>query len=260
MKYNILGFDQGKLIEYGLDIKDALLLRYFIDFRDTNKMRSVIIDGTPYYWIKYLAIKEEYPILDINNADPIYRRFKKMANLGILNHKTIKQQGTFSYYTIGNNYSDLISNTVLKTTGYGFKNKGGTVLETTGYVFKNGANNPSTIYPSTKDNSTIYKDIISYLNDKTNSHYKYSTKKTKSLIDARLKEKFTVEDFKAVIDKKVKEWLKDTKMVQYLRPQTLFGTNFESYLNQKEVQNDTRCNGEDKFANFKPKAPKTTDL
>ena len=39
-----------------------------------------------------------------------------------------------------------------------------------------------------------------------------------------------MEDFKAVIDYKVSEW-KGTKMEDYLRPETLFGTKFESYLN-----------------------------
>ena len=49
-------------------------------------------------------------------------------------------------------------------------------------------------------------------------------------IKARLSEGFTIEDFKTVIDKKCAEWL-GTDYEQYLRPQTLFGTKFESYLN-----------------------------
>ncbi|WP_374718234.1 conserved phage C-terminal domain-containing protein, partial [Neobacillus sp.] len=32
-----------------------------------------------------------------------------------------------------------------------------------------------------------------------------------------------------------REWLYDPVMCKYLRPSTLFGTNFESYLNQKMV-------------------------
>ena len=52
-------------------------------------------------------------------------------------------------------------------------------------------------------------------------------------INARLKEGHTLEDFKAVIDKKTKQWLNDEKMSSYLRPMTLFGTKFESYLNEK---------------------------
>lgn len=89
--------------------------------------------------------------------------------------------------------------------------------------------------------SEIAKDktherIIFYLNEKTDSNYRSSTKKTQSLIHARLKEGFTEDDFKTVIDKKCAEWIGDEKMEQYLRPETLFGTKFESYLNAKSTR------------------------
>jgi uncharacterized phage protein (TIGR02220 family) len=76
-------------------------------------------------------------------------------------------------------------------------------------------------------------EIISYLNEKTESMYKASTKKTQSCIKARLAEGFTVDDFKIVIDKKCAEWIGNEKMEKYLRPETLFGTKFEGYLNAK---------------------------
>lgn len=78
-----------------------------------------------------------------------------------------------------------------------------------------------------------FSEIVSYLNEKTNSKYKASSKKTKDLIKARWNDGYTLDDFKIVIDKKTTEWLNDPKMNQYLRPETLFGTKFESYLNQK---------------------------
>lgn len=81
------------------------------------------------------------------------------------------------------------------------------------------------------DNELI-KGIIDYLNIKTNSHYKYSTEKTKKLIKARLNDNFTIDDFKIVIDKKTEEWL-GTDFEKFLRPETLFGNKFEGYLNQK---------------------------
>ena len=77
------------------------------------------------------------------------------------------------------------------------------------------------------------KTIVGYLNEKTDSHYKATTPKTKQLVQARLKEGFSVDDFKTVIDKKTATWLNDSKMNKYLRPLTLFGTKFEDYLNEK---------------------------
>nr|WP_296168296.1 conserved phage C-terminal domain-containing protein [uncultured Ruminococcus sp.] len=74
------------------------------------------------------------------------------------------------------------------------------------------------------------KEIIDYLNLKARKNFRSSTAATQSLIKARLNEGFTVEDFKKVIDIKCSEWL-GSDYAQYLRPQTLFGTKFESYLN-----------------------------
>jgi len=81
-----------------------------------------------------------------------------------------------------------------------------------------------------KDN---YIYIVEYLNQKAGTKYKASSKKTQTCIHARLAEGFTVDDFKTVIDKKCADWMGDAKMEQYLRPETLFGTKFESYLNAK---------------------------
>ena len=88
--------------------------------------------------------------------------------------------------------------------------------------------------------STVVSEIIDYLNQKTGKHFRKSIANTTRAINARIKEGFTVDDFKAVIDKKVIEWGKDERMKQYLRPQTLFGTKFESYLNQDLVEHKTQ--------------------
>ena len=81
-------------------------------------------------------------------------------------------------------------------------------------------------------NEMIYKNIIDYLNLRLGTNYKSTSTKTRALIDARLNEGFTEEDFKIVIDKKYYKW-HDTDMEQYLRPETLFSNKFESYLNQR---------------------------
>lgn len=78
--------------------------------------------------------------------------------------------------------------------------------------------------------SETYKIIVDYLNQRVGTNYKATTKKTKACIHARLEEGFTIDDFQTVIDKKANEWL-GGQYEQYLRPETLFGTKFESYLN-----------------------------
>lgn len=82
--------------------------------------------------------------------------------------------------------------------------------------------------------------VISYLNEKAGTKFRPTTAKTKAMINARLTEGFTVDDFKVVIDKKCAEWIGDEKMEKYLRPETLFGTKFEGYLNAKTTgRNET---------------------
>lgn len=80
-----------------------------------------------------------------------------------------------------------------------------------------------------KDN---YIYIVEYLNQKAGTNFRPSTQKTKTCIHARLTEGFTVEDFKTVINKKCVDWM-GTEYEKYLRPETLFGTKFEAYLNAK---------------------------
>ncbi len=87
-----------------------------------------------------------------------------------------------------------------------------------------------------------YKEIIDYLNEKTGSQFRNTTKKTQTLIKARFAEGFNLDDFKKVIDTKAAEWLNDSKMSKFLRPETIFGTKFESYLNQKAINNRTEYN------------------
>ena len=81
-----------------------------------------------------------------------------------------------------------------------------------------------------------YKEIIDYLNSKTGKKYRDNVQKNKSLIKARWSEGYRLEDFKQVIDNMVKDW-SGTKYAKYLRPETLFGTKFDGYLNQGNIVN-----------------------
>ncbi len=80
-----------------------------------------------------------------------------------------------------------------------------------------------------------FRSIISYLNKKVGTNFKYKTKSTQGFINARHNEGATKENFFTVIDKKTAEWLTDEKMCRYLRPETLFGSKFEGYLQEKKV-------------------------
>jgi uncharacterized phage protein (TIGR02220 family) len=97
------------------------------------------------------------------------------------------------------------------------------------YTYTQKREDNNTIYNNTKLN--IFKEIISYLNDKANTKFKDGNKANQRIISGRLDEGHTLEDFKTVIDNMVAKW-KGTEWEQYLRPQTLFqASKFENYLN-----------------------------
>lgn len=84
----------------------------------------------------------------------------------------------------------------------------------------------------TTSDTGLLGQIVDYLNSRANTHYRTSSNLTKDKINARLNEGYKLDDFIKVIDNKCNDWL-GTDMEKFLRPETLFGSKFESYLNQK---------------------------
>lgn len=91
------------------------------------------------------------------------------------------------------------------------------------------------------ENDLFITNVIDYLNTKTGRNYKATSKAAVKMIKARMGEGSSLNDFTNVIDKKTSEWINNPDFNKYLRPSTLFGPNFESYLNQttqNEIQTD----------------------
>lgn len=236
MKFCIDGFVQSKAVELELCVADLLILRWFVDFAGTDKMVKRIIEDKEYYWIKYEGVLEDLPILSITK-DTLYRRLKSLVEKEVLEHLTVKEGGTYSFYRLGKNYLTLIADNSIQLseknpTGYGKKSERGT--EKNPYQKTNLLNNKSTKdKENVEQSSTIpYSDIINYLNKKAGTDFRSTSKDNQKHISARWNEGYKLEDFFLVIDIKVSEWKNDTKMYPYLRPSTLFGTKFESYLQQ----------------------------
>jgi len=105
----------------------------------------------------------------------------------------------------------------------------GTVRARQGHNFKKKEkekNEKNNIY------SRAAHDVIDHLNIKTGKNYKHTSKATTRFVTARIKDGYSIQDIKSVIDKKVDEWT-GSDMEKYLRPETLFNaTKFESYMNE----------------------------
>lgn len=160
------------------------------------------------------------------SRNTVAESLKKLESTGELKIKASKQ-GTkitvvnYEKFQLLSGNNEQVAQNLGNRLGNNMGNKVGNRLGTTKNIKK-------------ERSKGIYIDIVQFLNEQTGQHYRPSGNKTKRLIDARMNEGYTVEDFKTVIRKKANEWNR-TKMAHYLRPETLFGTKFESYLNQKEA-------------------------
>jgi phage conserved hypothetical protein, C-terminal domain len=113
------------------------------------------------------------------------------------------------------------------------------------------------IIPLFNEITPISHDVLKYLNEKKPSKVPFKLEKNNlKEIEARIKEKFTMAEFKKVIDFKISEWKDDEKMKKYIRPETLFGSKFNSYLSDAD---DDRKK-DDGSANFEYKPTQKAQL
>ncbi len=193
-------------VRYDKDLKDKAKLLYgeIVSLSDKN--------GYCYASNKYFA--ELYNI----STTSVSLLIKNLVDKGYLESKIIYKKNTKE---IDKRYLRIVKGGYLSKVKGGIKEKlkeNNTSINNNNIILKNN------IYIG---------QVIDYLNNKLGTRYKSTTPKTKQLINARLNEGFIVDDFKKVIDNKYNDWFNDDKMNKYLRPETLFGTKFENYLNQK---------------------------
>lgn len=77
-------------------------------------------------------------------------------------------------------------------------------------------------------------EIIDYLNKKAGTHYSPKTKAYQELINTKLAEGYTINDFKKVINNQAFSW-QNTPAWKYMRPSTLFKDKFDEYLHANDL-------------------------
>lgn len=93
------------------------------------------------------------------------------------------------------------------------------------------------------------KEILKYFNYKLHTAY-HNTGNIKTAIYKDLKAGYTVDNFKSVLDHKVRDWM-DTKMEKWLIPTTVFSPDhFDIYLNEHpKTQNNSDLDDGGDFGN-----------
>ena len=207
---------------YTKDVIENLLNRFkevhkTIDY-DFDTKELMVINWNKYNWSSSPKLDSPlYTAIESVKSDLFHDKLATIYNnRESVNEKESKEDIVLIPYRYGIDTTITITNTIPIT---------------------NSISNTNIAISSVKDDIP-YKEIIDYLNMRSGSNYRHTTNKTKDLIKARFNESiksgnpYTLDNFKEVIDKKCVEWM-NTDMQKYLRPETLFGTKFESYLNQQ---------------------------
>lgn len=226
-------FDGDFAKEHG--VNEAIMYQYFSYWIAKNKANDKhFYDGYTWTYNSQKALTELFPFW---NRAKIQRIISSLENQGLLikgNYNQLSYDRT-TWYALPKFEQSVVQNQTVNCSDLNnerFKNEQPIPIN---YQLTKQLTNKDIkdIVEHSPTEPVPYQEVVEYLNQKTGKNFKHTSKVTQRHIRARLAEGFTVNDFKQVIDKKCSDWLRDQKMKEYLRPETLFGTKFESYLNSK---------------------------
>ena len=226
-------FDGEFAKEHG--VNEAIMYQYFSYWIAKNKANDKhFYDGYTWTYNSQKALTELFPFW---NRAKIQRIISSLENQGLLikgNYNQLAYDRT-TWYALPKFEQSVVQNQTVNCSDLNnerFKNEQPIPIN---YQLTKQLTNKDIkdIVEHSPTEPVPYQEVVQYLNQKTGKNFKHTSKVTQRHIRARLAEGFTVSDFKQVIDKKCSDWLRDQKMKEYLRPETLFGTKFESYLNSK---------------------------
>lgn len=180
-------------------------------------------DGNYWTYNSTKAFKDLFPYLSQKQIETALKKLRDENIIVTGNYNAVKYDRTLWYAITPKGKSILLTGEMENTSK-------GNGIPAEGEPIPNNKPNSKTT------NKKPYENIIARLNEKAGTNYRPSSKATQNHINARIAEGYTVEDFYTVIDKKCAEWKGDPKMEKYLRPETLFGSKFENYLNAPAVQ------------------------
>nr|DAK48014.1 MAG TPA: hypothetical protein [Caudoviricetes sp.] len=246
--------NNAKCMEWQINATQGIL--FSLLYEAPAWAKEEIIENKTYYFVSRNLILEELPMF-FEKSDTVYRNLKVLQEKGLIEYIKQGKKDLIRITAKGKTWNEFKENNSEKNPSFeenSEKNpsKFGKKSEKQENNSEKNPTNNNTIYNYNNTNilNNIYSSVIDYLNEKTErtgkEKYSSTSPKTQTLIKARLREKYELEDFKIVIDKKCKEWL-GTDMEKYLRPETLFGNKFESYLKQKTGGNKNGNTGNKRF-------------
>ena len=132
MQYNI-SIPQKQFVEYfpTVDLKPAAVMNWIINFtRNNPRIKTIQYDGKLYFWISYQYIIQELPLIykpdkvnkrtgkAVNQKDTVYRHIRQLVKVGLLEAHPGNSMINKAYYTLGENYLALVSDSFVPVIPY----------------------------------------------------------------------------------------------------------------------------------------------
>ncbi|HEM2965195.1 TPA: conserved phage C-terminal domain-containing protein [Streptococcus suis] len=172
----------------------------------------------------------EQLMVDLNSSEKTIIKFKKeLKDVGLL--EEVRQGNNLPNRIYISAVDGAVNSTVSELENLQY----GTGKITVSELEKLQTNKTENNKTEKCNNIDIVSEVILYLNQVAGTRFTAGSQATQKHINARLKEGYTLEDFKQVIDTKTSEW-QGTEFAKFLRPVTLFGTKFENYINQQPLR------------------------
>lgn len=169
----------------------------------------------------------EQLMVDLNSSEKTIIKFKKeLKDVGLL--EEVRQGNNLPNRIYISAVDGAVNSTVSELENLQY----GTGKITVSELEKLQTNKTENNKTEKSNNIDIVSEVILYLNQVAGTRFTAGSQATQKHINARLKEGYTLKDFKQVIDTKTSEW-QGTEFAKFLRPVTLFGTKFENYINQQ---------------------------
>ena len=172
----------------------------------------------------------EQLMVDLNSSEKTIIKFKKeLKDVGLLGE--VRQGNNLPNRIYISAVDGAVNSTVSELENLQYR----TVKNTVSELEKLQTNKTENNKTDKRNNIDIVSEVILYLNQVAGTRFTAGSQATQKHINARLKEGYTLEDFKQVINTKTSEW-QGTEFAKFLRPVTLFGTKFENYINQQPLR------------------------
>ena len=223
---NFITIDLAFMNKHKLSSQQAMFFSYL--HNSTSWADQIIDEGACWFWLNRNKVVSDIPYVT-SKTDTVYRWFVDFSEQGLIAYKKIGNKDVFQLTLKGktwNNKSDGHPNKVGRSSE---NNSDGHPTDSINNIDRDNKDNND-------DASDVLKqkveEIVCYLNQVAGTGFMSKNKKTISLIKSRIDDGFDIDDFMKVIDIKAKQWLNNNEMNMYLRPETLFGGHFESYLQE----------------------------